>query len=143
MRYVCDAPGGRTWFRIETQEEASQESALMRHSLERQFCAEMDKARQSFRPPSSVFFEQEIGLKAHLQREMAMFLTLRDDFGVPLATAMLPPSGRPSHAFKTVILGRSNLDPYMKYADCIFALGKHFGLSLDRPRCYPFPPGRH
>lgn len=142
MKYVCDAPGGRAWFRIETQEEASDESELMRHSLERQFRSEMDKARQSFRPPSSVYFEQEIGLKAHLQHEMAMFVTLRDDAGTPLATAMLPPGGRGFLPFRPVILGKGNLDPYVKYADCILALGKHFGLTLGRARCYPYPPGR-
>lgn len=143
MRYVCDAPGGRTWFRIETQEEATIESELMRHSMERHFCTEMDKAKQTFHPPSSVFFEQEIGLKAHLQREMPLFLTLRDDEGTPLATAMLPPGGCNAHPFRPIILGKTNTDPYMKYGDGIVALGRHFGLTLDRPRCYPYPPGRH
>lgn len=143
MKYVCDAPAGRTWFRIETQEEASKESAAMRHTMERYFRAEMEKARLSFRPPSSVFFEQEIGLNAHLQREMPLFATLRDGDGTPLATAMLPPGGGNSRPFKPVILGKENTDPYMKCADAITALGKHFGLTLDRARCYPYPPGRH
>src|SRR5882672_4974480 len=26
MRYVCDAPGGKTWFRLETEVEAADES---------------------------------------------------------------------------------------------------------------------
>lgn len=143
MKYVCDAPGGMTWFRIETREEASCESESMRHSMARYFCAEMDKARQTFRPRSSVYVEQEIGLKAHLQREMPLFLTLRDDMGAPLATAMLPPGGSRCPHFRPIILGKSNMDPYMKYADGIFALGRHFSLTLDRARCYPYPPGRH
>ena len=29
MRYVCDAPSGKTWFQIETEAEAALESALM------------------------------------------------------------------------------------------------------------------
>jgi hypothetical protein len=143
MKYVCDAPGGGAWFRIETEEEATAESSLMRHSMERHFRAEMEKARKSFRPPSSVFFEQEIGLKAHLQREMPMFLTLRDDGGVPRATAMLPQTRDPERQVRPLILGHANTDPYVKHADAIFALGKHLHLTLDRARCYPYPPGRH
>ena len=94
MRYVCDAPGSKTWFRIETEAEAVAESETMRHAVEKYFRKEQDKATQSFRPISKVSFEQEIGLKAHVQREMPLFLTLRDMDGTPLATAMLPPGGR-------------------------------------------------
>jgi hypothetical protein len=143
MEYACDAPGDRTWFRIETEEEAAQESVLMRHSMERYFCSAMSKARQSFSPPSTVFFEQEIGLKAHLRREMPLFLTLRDDSGTPLVTAMLPQAGHFVASFRPIILGRGNTDPYMKYADAIVALARHFRLTLDRARCYRCPPGRH
>jgi hypothetical protein len=143
MKFICDAPGGRAWFRIETEEEATQESAMMRHSIERYFRAEMDKARQNFRPPSSVFFEQEIGLKAHLQREMPLFLTLRDDRGAPLVTAMLPQARAPERSVRSIVLAVGNTDPYMKYSDAIFALGRHLHLTLDRMRCYPYPPGRH
>jgi hypothetical protein len=143
MKFVCDAPDGRTWFRIETVDEACEESLLMQHSLERQFRLEMDKARKSFRPPSTVFFEQEIGLQAHLERQMALFVTLRDENGTPLVTAVLPPGGMFSPEFRPIILGKSNTDPYMRHAECIFALGRHFGLTLERARCYPYPPGRH
>ena len=31
MQYVCDAPKGKTWFRIETEGEAAHESRLMRN----------------------------------------------------------------------------------------------------------------
>src|SRR5579883_2008858 len=78
MKHVCDAPAGKTWFRIETEAEAADESKMMRHAVEKYFCSEQAKAAQSFQPPSSRFIEQEIGLKAHLQREMPLFLTLRD-----------------------------------------------------------------
>src|SRR5215212_3668002 len=99
MQYVCDASGGKTWFRIETEAEAAAESEEMRHAVEKYFRKEHDKATQSFRPTSKVNFEQEIGLKAHIQREMPLFLTLRDSDGSPLATAMLPPSGRDERSF--------------------------------------------
>ena len=29
-------------------------------------------------------------------------------------------------------------DPYPQHADAIKALGDHFGLTLDRARCYPY-----
>ncbi len=67
MKYVCDAPGGKTWFRIETEAEAAVESEDMRHAVEKFFRKEHEKAVQSFQPPSKVYFEQEIGLKAHMQ----------------------------------------------------------------------------
>ena len=93
MKYVCDAPGGKTWFRMETEAEAASESDAMRHAVEKFFRKEQEKATQTFKPRSTVNFEREIGLKAHIQREMPLFLTLRDDEGTALATAMLPPGG--------------------------------------------------
>ncbi len=138
MRYVCDAPGGRTWFRIESEGEAVAESDVMRHAVEKYFRKEQDKAAQSFRPVSNVFFEQEIGLKAHVQREMPLFLTLRDGDGNPLATAMLPPNGRDDRSFRPIIVGPGNADPYPEQADAIRALGQHYGMTLERARCYPY-----
>ena len=138
MRYVCDAPGGKTWFRIETESEAVAESETMRHAVEKYFRREQDKATQSFRPISKVNFEQEIGLKAHIQREMPLFVTLRDMDGTPLATAMLPPNGRDDRSFRPIIVGASNADPYPSQGDAIRALGQHYGISLERARCYPY-----
>src|ERR1700694_5892512 len=106
MRYVCDASGGKTWFRIETEAEAVAESEIMRHAVEKYFRKEQEKAAQSFRPISKVYFEQEIGLKAHIQREMPLFLTLREDDGTPLATAMLAPRGRDDRRFAPLMFGK-------------------------------------
>jgi hypothetical protein len=50
MKYVCDAPGGKTWFRIETQAEATVESDTMRHAVEKFFRQEREKAAQSYHP---------------------------------------------------------------------------------------------
>ena len=138
MKYVCDAPGGNTWFRIETEAEAASESDGMRHAVEKFFRKEQEKAIQSFQPPSKVYFEQEIGLKAHVQREMPLFLTLRDGEGNPLVTAMLPPSGLDDKSFRPIIVGIANADPYVEHADAIRALGQHFSLTLERGRCYPY-----
>jgi hypothetical protein len=138
MRYVCDAPGGRAWFRIETEAEATHESDIMRHAVEKFFRKEHEKAAQTYQPVSKLNFESEIGLKAHIQREMPLFLTLRDDEGNPLATAMLPPGGRDDRSFRPIIVGMANGDPYVEHADAIRVLGHHFGLSLERARCYPY-----
>ncbi|MBV9859791.1 MAG: hypothetical protein JO038_06780 [Alphaproteobacteria bacterium] len=138
MKYVCDAPGGKTWFRIETEPEAVAESDVMRHAVEKYFRKEQEKAAQSFQPLSKVFFEQEIGLKAHIQREMPLFLTLRDDDGNPLATAMLPPGGRDDRSFRPIIVGPANGDPYPEQGEAIRSLAEHFGLTLERARCYPY-----
>ncbi len=138
MRYVCDAPGGKTWFRIETEAEAVTESDIMHHAVEKFFRREQEKAAQTYQPISKVYFEQEIGLKAHIQREMPLFLTLRDGDGNPLATAMLPPRGRDDRSFRSIIVGMANSDPYIDHADAIRVLGQHFALSLERGRCYPY-----
>jgi hypothetical protein len=138
MQYVCDAPGGRTWFRIETEGEALRESEMMQHAVDKYYRREQEKAAQSFRPRSSVFFEQEIGLKDHIQREMPLFLTLRDDQGDGLATAMLPARGREDRGFRTIVVGRENTDPYLQYGDAIKALARHLGIALERSRCYPY-----
>ncbi len=141
MKHVCDAPAGKTWFRIETEAEAADESKMMRHAVEKYFCSEQAKAAQSFQPPSSRFIEQEIGLKAHLQREMPLFLTLRDQDGNGLATAMLPPRGRDQPGFRPIIVGTQNSDPYPAHGEAIEALARHYGLNLDRARCYPYRGG--
>lgn len=138
MQYVCDAPPAKTWFRIETEAEAVQESALMQHAVEKFFRREQERATQTYQPPSRTFFEQQIGLKAHLLREMPMFLTLRDDDGNVLATAMLPPGARENRSFRPIIVGPANRDPYPEHGEAIRALGQHFGLALDRDRCYPY-----
>ena len=138
MRYICDGAGDKTWFRLETAAEAAAESLAMRHAVERHFCREMDKATKSHQPVSKTFIEQEIGLKAHIQREMPLFLTLRNSEGAALVTAMLPPGGKEDSAFRMIIVGPDNADPYPEHAAAIEALGRHFGLSLERSRCFPY-----
>jgi hypothetical protein len=138
MEYVCDAPGDRTWFRLVSEGEASAESEQMCHAVEKYFRREWDKAAESFRPLTSVFFEQDIGKASHIQREMPLFLTLRNDEGAPLVTAMLPPGGRRDRSFGCIIVGPANGDPYKQHADAIEALAEHFDLSLDRAHCYPY-----
>ena len=91
MRYVCDAPGGTTWFQIETQAEAALESQTMNHAVEKHFIQAQEIAAKSYVAPPGPFFERDIGLKAHVQRSMPIFLTLRDGEGTALVTAMLPP----------------------------------------------------
>ena len=138
MKYICDAPGGKTWFRIETEAEATDESDKMQHAVEKYFRKERDRASQSYQPTSTIFIEQEIGLKAHLQREMPLFLTLRDGEGNTLVTAMLPPGGREDPAFRPIVVGYKNGDPFADHGEAIRALGQHFRIALDRTRCYPY-----
>ena len=138
MEYVCDAPGDLTWFRLVTEGEAAAESQDMHHAVEKYFRREREKAEASFKPMSSVFFEQAIGLEAHIKREMPLFLTLRDMDGKGLATAMLPAGGKPDRSFSPIIVGAANADPYVKQGEAIRALADHFGLPLDRSRCYPY-----
>ena len=142
MDYVCDASKGRTWFRIANAAEAAAESALMDHAVEKHFLREENRARQSYVPTSPIYIEQEIGLKNHIRRAMPMFLTLRDAQGNGLATAMLPPGGKEEPGFRIIIVGPGNRDPYPDHAEAIEALGRHYRLSLERDRCYPYGSGR-
>ena len=138
MRYICDAPGDKTWFGIETESEAATESDVMQHAVEKYFRKEKERATQTYQPTSAIYIEQEIGLKAHLQREMPFFLTLRSGDGTPLVTAMLPPRGRENPGFRPIIVGPRNNDPYADHADAIRALAQHFRIVLDRARCFPY-----
>jgi hypothetical protein len=139
MRYVCDAPGGATWFRIETEAEAEAEAALMRHSVDKYFRRYEAAARESYRAPAGApTFEQAIGLKDHVSRAMPLFLTLRSDTGEGLATAMLPPQGRNQVNFRIVIVGPDNADPYAGHERAIETLAKHYGLALPRDECFPY-----
>ena len=138
MKYVCDAPGRRTWFRIETEAEAAAESEVMRHAVEKYFRREREAAVRSYKPLTSNYIERDIALSAHIQRAMPMFLTLREHDGTPLATAMLPPGGKDDDSFRTIIVGAANGDPFADETEAIAALAVHFGLSLTRERCYPY-----
>ncbi|MDZ4693406.1 MAG: hypothetical protein SH849_19015 [Terricaulis sp.] len=139
MRYVCDAPGGATWFSLETEAEAEAEAALMRHAVDKYFRRHEAAARESYRaPPNTPVFEQAIGLKGHIARTMPLFLTLRADDGEGLATAMLPPEGRNQANFRIVIVGPENGDPYTAHTAAIAALARHFSLELEREDCFPY-----
>jgi len=138
MQYICDA-AANTWFRIETQAEAAMESAAMNHAVEKYFRQAYEAAAGSYVPPrSSLYIEQNIGLKAHIQRAMPMFLTLRDGEGKALVTAMLPPAGQDEKTSRPIIVGFENTDPYPDHGEAIRLLGAHFGLELDPVRCYPY-----
>jgi hypothetical protein len=138
MQYICDAPGQRSWFRIETEAEAALESDTMKHAVEKHFRQAREAATTTYRPTSSIFIEQQIGLSAYVQRIMPVFLTLRDAEGNALVTAMLPPAGRADPAFRTIIVGPENRDPYPEHGEAIRRLGEHFSLTLERDRCYPY-----
>ena len=141
MQYVCDAPPN-TWFRFETEAEAALESRDMNHAVERYFKQAQEQAVKSYVPPKSVRpFEQSIGRKAHVQKAMPMFLTLRNSEGKALVTAMLPPQGLDEKSFRPILVGPSNADPYPEHGDAIRILAKHYKLSLDPARCYPYRRG--
>lgn len=138
MQYVCDA-GSKTWFRFETEAEAALESRAMNHAVERYFKQARDEAASTYVPPKSAhYIEQNIGLKAHLQKTMPRFLTLRDAEGNALVTAMLPPEGEDERTFRPIVVGVENTDPYPEHGDAIQALARHYGLTLDAARCYPY-----
>lgn len=138
MKFICDTPDGKSWFRIETEAEADQESALMEHAVDKHFRREKDEAARSYRPPATVNFEQNIGLQAHILRTMPLFLTLRDAAGGGLATAMLPPDGGSDPGFQIIIVGPRNTDPYPENGEAIRALAQHLGIELKREECFPY-----
>lgn len=138
MQFILDVPP-KTWFRIETAGEAALESQIMRHAVERYFQQAHEEARSTYAPPPNHrYIEQNIGLRAHVQKVMPMFLTLRDNEGKGLATAMLPPADGSESTFRPIIVGPENADPYPEHGDAIAALGAHLHLKLDHARCYPY-----
>ena len=142
MQYICDGVGANTWFRLETAVEAVAESRDMTHAVEKYFSQALDQATKSYVPPASArVFEQNIGLKPHIQKVTPLFLTLRNNEGQPLVTAMLPPAGRDDKAFRPIIVGPANSDPYVGYAQDIRKLGQHYKLTLDPARCFPYRRG--
>jgi hypothetical protein len=136
MEYVCDAPHNRTWFRLVTEGEAIAESMEMRHAVEKHYRRERERAAEAFHPNTSVFIEQDINKEDHIRRSMPLFLTLRDEEGKALVTAMLPPKGRTGGG--CIIVGPGNADPYPEHGDAIKALADHYRMTLDRSTCYPY-----
>src|SRR5258705_4524970 len=84
----------------------------MSHTVEKYFRREREKAVQSWRPERPNAIEREIGLKAHVEREMPLVLTLRDREGNALTTAMLPPGGKDRGGFRVIIVAASNTGPF-------------------------------
>ena len=140
MQFVCDAPS-KTWFRIETEGEAALELRAMDHAVEKYFAQAYEQAARTYVPPRGPEFERNIGLKAHIQRVMPLFLTLRDGEGNALATAMLPPAGQDERSFKPIVVGPGNDDPYPEHGEAIRKLAEHYKLTLDPARCYPYRRG--
>jgi hypothetical protein len=138
MKFICDASKTQTWFRIETETEAATESQIMGHAVEKYFRNEWERAARTHQPASQKVIEQNIGLNAHIQREMPLFLTLRDGAGNALVTAMLPPRGIEDGGFRPIVVGPHNADPYPAHGEAISKLGEYFGLTLDRDRCFPY-----
>ncbi len=141
MKYVCDAPQRKTWFRIETEGEALAESEIMKHAVEKYFRREREKAIAAYQPGPTAFIERDIGLEPHVQARMPWFLTLRANDGTPLATAMLPAGGKDDPSFRIIVVGPSNGDPYPGQDDAIKALAAHVGIALDREHCFPYNRG--
>lgn len=142
MEFICDAAGGKTWFRIETEVEAARESELMGHAVEKHFFRAREDASRAYDPGPVPFLEQDIGRAAHIRRTMPLFLTLRDAEGTALVTAMLPPLGQATpRGFRPIVVGQGNADPYPQHAEAIEALGRHYGIRLDRDLCYPYRRG--
>ncbi len=138
MEFVCDAPDGKTWFRLESELEAARESEAMAHAVEKHFRRAWDDAAARYAPGDLPFIERDIGLASHIRRTMPLFLTLRDEDGVPLATAMVRPARQQDPSFRPIVVGRANADPYPEHAAAIEALGAHLGVTLDRAICYPY-----
>ena len=110
----------------------------MRHAVEKHFRRERERAAESFQPVSTVFIEQDIGKESHIQRTMPLFLTLRDEDGRSLVTAMLPPGGRRDPDFACIIVGPGNADPYAGAWRRHPGAGRAFRHALERSRCYPY-----
>lgn len=139
MQYVCDAPDGKTWFRIETEGEAARESQAMRHAVEKHYRQAEARAAATYDPTGRPFIEQDIGRKGHLRRTMPIFMTLRDAEGEALATAMLPPEDADrARPFRSIVVGPDNSDPYVAHGPAIHTLADHVGVPLDRSGCYPY-----
>jgi hypothetical protein len=111
----------------------------MRHALENHFVAERQRAVAKFRArPALTGIERDIGLDAYALRAMPLFLTLRDQEGMPLASAMLPQQTKEASPFRSTIVGPGYADAYAAHDGAIAALEKRFGLSLRRECHNPF-----
>ena len=68
-------------------------------------------------------------LKAQAGEAGALILDLEDS---------VPPAGKDERAFRPIVVGFSNGDPYPEHGEAIRKLGEHFRMTLDPVRCYPY-----
>lgn len=133
MQFICEAPGQKTWFRIETEGEAVDDAEAMRHAMDYRFRHERQLAIRSYNPNTDAR-TAENGLGAHLRRTMPIFLTLRGSDGLPLATAIVP---QIAGYYAANVVGPSYTDAYAREQDAIAALEAHLGRSLRRESYSP------
>ena len=94
MQFICEGAQDLTWFRIDSESEAAQESSEMNHAVVKHFCQARAAVEALWKPPAGMrYIEQDIGKKDFVERGMPLFATLRDAEGKALATAMLPTGG--------------------------------------------------
>jgi len=67
MQFVCDGPNG-TWFRMETEGEASKESQLMNHAVEKHFRRAAEEAEKTCRLPRNGRSSKRSGLRVTCKR---------------------------------------------------------------------------
>ena len=132
MKYICDAPDGKTWFRLETEIDAEQESSLMDHCVVERFRRERARAIQNCRRQSTMSVGQDVGLERQVRVKMPIFLTLRDRAGAALVTAVLAHGTYEEPGAAFLIVGKGNSDPYPDHSAAIEAsTGRAASRSLE------------
>jgi len=118
------------------------ESRLMRHTVEKIFLPRAGGRQSNPGVPErpNAIERGHSALEAHVQREMPLFphvcATGRGNaLGYSDAATGWQGSRRVSGSSS---FAASNADPYPEQDAAIAALGAHFGLTLDRHRCFPY-----
>jgi aromatic ring-cleaving dioxygenase len=101
--------GNKTWFAIETQEQANEEARTMSHAVH-------------------IYFEHRAS------KPGVAFFSLRDAMANPVATAMVVD---PALALGSIVVGPRNRNPFPDHREAIIALGDHLKIPLDE-RSFPY-----
>ena len=95
MQYICDAPGQKSWFQIETEGEAARKSDAMSHAVEKHFRQAHEAAVKPISQAQHLHRAEHRPCGSCAARHAGV-PDLARCRGHALATAMLPPGGRES-----------------------------------------------
>lgn len=134
MQDVLSLDDGKTWYLLDSQEEASEEGLVMANSTGLDYMQESGRLVRQYREQTHRDFRTMHAEELYVRRRRALFFSLRGPQGERLVSGRLPRGMEPG---EILFVAYANHDPYVEHAGALIELGKLYGFDLRRGIAYP------